>query len=281
MQVQSIHQDRKKAKGAVGSITIVDLAGSERLNQSHTEGERLVETKAINRSLTALKDVISALSKKEKHVPYRNSKLTFVLQNYLGKDSKTLVIINVSPCASHYNQTLGSLRFGYMLKNCSPICPRPEKLKLFNLFGGEESNQKTFSGLKLGSNRHHTNNHVENSNRKIVEEKEGVSTNGKRIQHLSSNPNVEKIEEYIKKHAYSSNRKMDEEEKSFKSKSGMFGWENRNLLIKDDDHPENGWSSRSHNSKNSNREAFSNMDGSKDYNEGLKENSLLRTPKFK
>lgn len=120
--------EKKKPKTVTGTITIVDLAGSERLSQSHTEGDRLNETKAINKSLTALRDVISALYKKEQHIPYRNSKLTSILQNYLGKDSKTLVIINVSPCVSHVSQTLGSLKFGNQLKQCSfgvPTRPKP------------------------------------------------------------------------------------------------------------------------------------------------------------
>lgn len=113
--------EKKKTKTHSGTLTFVDLAGSERLNQSNTVGDRLTETKAINTSLNALKQVISALVRKDKHIPYRNSKLTYVLQNFLGKDSKTLVIVNVSPLALHYPLTLGSLRFGDELKNC-PSC---------------------------------------------------------------------------------------------------------------------------------------------------------------
>ena len=62
--------------GAV--LSLIDLAGSERLNTTKVEGERLKETQAINKSLSALADVISAM-KEKKHVPYRNSKLTFML----------------------------------------------------------------------------------------------------------------------------------------------------------------------------------------------------------
>lgn len=129
IKIVSTHIDKKKPKTIIGTITIVDLAGSERLSHSNTEGERLNETKAINKSLNSLRDVISALYKKEQHIPYRNSKLTTILQNYLGKESKTLVIINISPCASHIMQTLGSLKFGEQLKQCSVgagIKPKPQ-----------------------------------------------------------------------------------------------------------------------------------------------------------
>ncbi|KAG9312796.1 kinesin-domain-containing protein [Chiua virens] len=107
-----------------GSLNLVDLAGSERLNSSGAAGhkERLKETQNINRSLSALGDVIAALGEKgdkgDKHIPYRNSKLTYLLQHSLSGHSKTLVYdLNLSPLAAHLNESLTSLRFATKVNN--------------------------------------------------------------------------------------------------------------------------------------------------------------------
>ncbi|KAI7467661.1 kinesin-domain-containing protein [Hortaea werneckii] len=103
-----------------GVLNLVDLAGSERLKQSGAAGERQKETAAINRSLSSLGDVIGALAsgKGEAHVPYRNSKLTYLLQSSLGgtaangKSSRTLMLLHLSPLAAHWQESRSSLLFG-------------------------------------------------------------------------------------------------------------------------------------------------------------------------
>jgi len=107
-----------------GSLNLVDLAGSERLEKSGAgnDKDRLRETQNINRSLSALGDVIAALGEKgegkgDKHIPYRNSKLTYLLQNSLSGNSKTLMVLNLSPLASHLNESLCSLRFATKVNN--------------------------------------------------------------------------------------------------------------------------------------------------------------------
>lgn len=94
-----------------GTLNLVDLAGSERLKQSGAEGERMKETQNINSSLKSLGDVIEALGSGQKHIPYRNSKLTHLLRFSLGGNSKTLMFVMVSPMEAHLNETLSSLRF--------------------------------------------------------------------------------------------------------------------------------------------------------------------------
>lgn len=78
----------------------MDLAGSERIGKSGAEGSRLREAQCINKSLSALGDVISALRGKHAHVPFRNSRLTYLLQDSLSGDSKTLMMVQVRPGAA-------------------------------------------------------------------------------------------------------------------------------------------------------------------------------------
>ncbi|KAJ6063406.1 uncharacterized protein N7446_007526 [Penicillium canescens] len=102
-----------------GTLNLVDLAGSERLSHSGATGERLKETQNINRSLSSLGDVISALGqgKEGGHIPYRNSKLTYLLQFSLGGNSKTLMFVMVSPLQAHMSETLTSLKFATKVHN--------------------------------------------------------------------------------------------------------------------------------------------------------------------
>ncbi|RLN97348.1 hypothetical protein BBJ28_00013597 [Nothophytophthora sp. Chile5] len=126
-----------------GELNLVDLAGSERASRSNVSGERLKETQAINKSLSCLADVFNAIGNKASHVclllccgallyrsfnpfvcllllqiPFRNSKLTYLLQSSLSGDGKTLMMVNLSPTVESASESLCSLRFAKQVNQC-------------------------------------------------------------------------------------------------------------------------------------------------------------------
>eukprot|EP00605_Chrysophyceae_sp_TOSAG23-4_P002497 GSChrysophyteH1.ASY1.ANO1.2760.1 assembled CDS len=94
-----------------GKLNLVDLAGSERIARSGATGQALKEAQNINKSLSALGDVIAARANKQGHIPFRNSTLTYLLQDSLSKDSKTLMICCISPTLDSAEETYCSLNF--------------------------------------------------------------------------------------------------------------------------------------------------------------------------
>ncbi|ETV82639.1 hypothetical protein H257_05216 [Aphanomyces astaci] len=101
----------------VGKLNLVDLAGSERQSKTGATGDRLQEANKINLSLSALGNVISALvDGKSKHIPYRDSKLTRLLQDSLGGNTKTVMIANCGPADYNYEETLTTLRYASRAK---------------------------------------------------------------------------------------------------------------------------------------------------------------------
>jgi kinesin family protein 5 len=101
-----------------GQLFLVDLAGSEKVGKTGASGQTLEEAKKINKSLSALGMVINSLTDgKSTHIPYRDSKLTRILQESLGGNSRTTLIINCSPSSYNEQETLGTLRFGMRAKS--------------------------------------------------------------------------------------------------------------------------------------------------------------------
>ncbi|NWT54793.1 KIF3B protein, partial [Erythrocercus mccallii] len=102
----------------VGKLNLVDLAGSERQAKTGAQGERLKEATKINLSLSALGNVISALvDGKSTHIPYRDSKLTRLLQDSLGGNAKTVMVANIGPASYNVEETLTTLRYANRAKN--------------------------------------------------------------------------------------------------------------------------------------------------------------------
>ncbi len=86
--------------------------------RSHATGDRLKETQAINKSLSALADVFSAISARAAHVPFRNSRLTHLLQPCLSGGGKALVLMALSPAAASAHESLCTLRFAALVSQC-------------------------------------------------------------------------------------------------------------------------------------------------------------------
>jgi len=104
-------RDQVSGKEHLGKLHLIDLAGSERVGRSGVQGAALLEAQNINKSLSALGDVIQARAEKKAHIPYRNSTLTYLLQDSLEKNSKTLMFVQCSPAIADSGETVCALKF--------------------------------------------------------------------------------------------------------------------------------------------------------------------------
>ncbi|GLJ28180.1 hypothetical protein SUGI_0553570 [Cryptomeria japonica] len=122
-------------------LHLVDLAGSERVDNPEVTGDRLKEAQHINKSLSSLGDVIAALAQKNSHVPYRNSKLTQLLQDWLGGQAKTLMFVHISLELDLYGETLSTLKFSKRVATVELGAPR------INLNNGKDQSRSVSSNL--------------------------------------------------------------------------------------------------------------------------------------
>jgi len=107
-------------KVSYSKINLVDLAGSERVKKTGSEGQTLIEANYINKSLSFLEQVVVALSEKQRdHIPYRQSKLTNLLKDSIGGNSKTTMIANIWPETSNLEETISTLKFAVRMKKVS------------------------------------------------------------------------------------------------------------------------------------------------------------------
>ncbi|CAM9141926.1 unnamed protein product [Scytosiphon promiscuus] len=109
--------NRRTGSSLRGKLTLVDLAGSERVGKSGASGDQLKEAQSINKSLSALGDVIGALTTGVKHIPYRNHALTMMMSDSLGGNSKTLMFVCASPADYNASETINALQFAARCKS--------------------------------------------------------------------------------------------------------------------------------------------------------------------
>ena len=122
MMINCVNHNLSKQTSFTSKISFIDLAGSERVSKSCAEGERLKEASYINKSLSALGDVIASLASAQtrstaSHIPFRNSKLTYLLSDSLGNECKTMLFVNISPSVLHAHESLCSLMFAFRARN--------------------------------------------------------------------------------------------------------------------------------------------------------------------
>ncbi|KAL6505956.1 hypothetical protein OROHE_022675 [Orobanche hederae] len=151
--VLSVHVHGEDANGSLirSCLHLVDLAGSERVDKSEVSGEGLREAQHINKSLSCLVDVMTALAQKNSHIPYRNSKLTLLLQNSLGGNAKTLMFAHVSPEADSFGETMSTLKFAQRVSTVELGAARANKesSEVLELKAQIESLKKALGSLEI------------------------------------------------------------------------------------------------------------------------------------
>ncbi|KAG7783872.1 hypothetical protein KL910_000477 [Ogataea haglerorum] len=148
-----------------GNLFLVDLAGSEKIDKTGASGQLLEEAKKINSSLSALGNVINSLTDgKSTHIPYRDSKLTRILQESLGGNSRTTLIINCSPSSLNDQETLSTLRFGSRAKYIK------NSVHINSELSNNELKKRFFDQAKINEENNRKIQKLETRNQELEEE---------------------------------------------------------------------------------------------------------------
>ena len=171
-----------------GKLNLVDLAGSERVGKTNATGQTFDEGKKINLSLTALGSVIDALSQNRKYVPYKDSKLTRLLADSLGGNTKTVMFANISPASYNYDETLGTLRYASrakLIKN-APVVNEDPKDALLRKYEEEikELKEKLANGGNINEILEEVSEVSDGDDNDVEEENKEIIKNFKRKKSL-------------------------------------------------------------------------------------------------
>jgi len=199
----------------MGKLNLVDLAGSERQSKTQATGGNLIEAININQSLTTLGNVISALvSSKATHIPYRDSKLTRLLQDSLGGNTKTVMIANIGPADWNFDETLSTLKYAHRAKSIKnkPKINEDPKDAMLREFQDEISKLKAqleqFQGGAPGS----------------------MGPGGERIVKVQDEKRIKEMEEKLAKEKEEIRIKAEEERKKIEAKKNLAEEEKQKLL---------------------------------------------------
>ena len=236
-------KNNKEGNAKTGKLYLVDLAGSEKITKTGATGTTLEEAKIINKSLTCLGIVINRLTDgKSKHIPYRDSKLTRVLQESLGGNSKTCLIITCSPSVFNESETLSTLRFGERAKKIRNKAKINKEVTVMEL-------QRIIDSLK---------EKLKNANKRIIQLEKYIKNNGLVVpmsdynvsdeekkenedeEELNSNQdinNIIKIDEEDEKLINEYKDKFDDDIKNINENliNVINGMQEKNFLLKKDD----------------------------------------------
>ncbi|XP_077978073.1 kinesin-II 95 kDa subunit-like [Glandiceps talaboti] len=210
----------------VGKLNLVDLAGSERQAKTGATGERLKEATKINLSLSALGNVISALvDGKSTHIPYRDSKLTRLLQDSLGGNAKTVMVANIGPASYNYDESLTTLRYANRAKNIKnkPKINEDPKDALLREFQDEIARLKSQLDKKGGGG---------GGGKRKKRRRRRVTADGQVISEDEDDDDEEGDEEADEEEFYKeAQQKLEEEKQSILNNQNMLSEEKEKLLL--------------------------------------------------
>lgn len=150
--ILTLHQKSPDGSTKEGKLNLADLAGSEKIRKTGATGNTLEEAKKINQSLSALGNCINALTKqggkRKVHIPYRDSKLTFILRESLGGNCKTTLLIACSPHVFNLEETVGTLQFGKRAKTIKNVVTKNEQRSVAELMAIIERLKKELAYFK-------------------------------------------------------------------------------------------------------------------------------------